>query len=74
MGLLHQEANNIDGALSHTVGELLNGDGLRNSNFAGDLFFRLGLLIAFETLNAALESGQRTDALFIIATRDAGNR
>jgi hypothetical protein len=74
LALLHQEADNIYRALGHTVGEFLNGNGLWNNDFAGDLFFGFGLLIAFEALNAALKGCQRTDALFVFASGNAGNR
>ena len=35
--LLHQELDDVDGALGHSVGELLDGDRLRNDDVAGDL-------------------------------------
>ncbi len=46
--LLHQELDKIDGALRHTIGELLDGDGFRQLNFAGNFLTWLlteGLLL-----------------------------
>ena len=39
--LLHQDADHVDGALGHAVGQFLDGDRLRDRHFAGDLFLRL---------------------------------
>ncbi len=41
--LLHQQADHVDAALRHAVGELLDGDGLRQDDLAGDLLLLLGL-------------------------------
>ena len=41
MALLHQDAHHVDGALGHTVGEVLDRDGLGDGHFARDLLLRL---------------------------------
>ena len=58
--LLHQQADDVDRALGHAVGEFLDVDGFRNHDFADQLFLRLVGLVALEALGAAAERGDRT--------------
>jgi len=39
--LLHQQPDDIDGALGHAIGEFLDVDGFRDNHFANQLFLRL---------------------------------
>ena len=55
MALLHQQLDHIHRALSHAVGELLDGDGFRNCHFADELFFWLVCGMALKSLHAAAE-------------------
>ena len=41
LALLHQDLDDVDGALGHAVGELLDGDRLRDRHLADELFLRL---------------------------------
>ncbi len=41
LALLHQQLDHVRAALGHAVGELLDGDGLRNGDLADELFLRL---------------------------------
>ena len=41
VALLHQQADHVDAALRHAVGEFLNGDGLGQDDFARDFFLLL---------------------------------
>ena len=66
LALLHQEADNVNGTLSHTVGKFLNGNRFRNNDFARNLFLGFNLLMAFEPLHAAFEGCERADALFVL--------
>ncbi len=63
--LLHQQADHVDRALGHSVGEIGNADRLRNDDFAYELFLRLVRSLSFEPLGAAAERGDRTLAYFI---------
>ena len=63
--LLHQHADHIDAALGHAVGKLLNGDRLRNDDFADQLFLRLVGGVPFQALGAAAERSDGTFADFI---------
>ncbi len=54
LALLHQQADHIDRALGHAVGEVLNGDRLRDGDFAHELFLRL-VAVAVDALCAAAE-------------------
>ncbi len=65
VALLHQDADDVDRPLGHTVGEFLNGDRFRDGDFAGDLFFRLGVAMAGDALNAAAERRHRALAHFV---------
>ncbi len=63
--LLHQHLDDVDGALRHAVGKLLDGDRLGDHHLAAHLLGRhleaLGLLL--ETLGPAAEGRHRTSAL-----------
>ena len=41
LALLHQQLDHVDRALGHAVGELLDGDRLRDRDLADELFLRL---------------------------------
>ena len=60
--LLHQDADHVDRALGHAVGQLLDGDRLRDSHFTGDLFLRLVVAMAADALDAAAERSHRAFA------------
>src|SRR5262249_13652450 len=57
--------DHIHGALSHAVGELLDGDDLRNGDFAHELFLGLAAALTFQSLHPAAECGDRTFALLV---------
>ena len=62
--LLHQDADHVDAALGHAIGELLDRDGLRDRHFARDLF--LGLVaMTGHALHAPAEGGDRALAHFV---------
>ncbi len=65
VALLHQVLDDVDAALGHAVGEVLDGDRFRNHHFAHDLFARLlrAQLTQPLTLAAALGGGLRTVTL-----------
>ncbi len=65
VALLHEDADDVDAALRHAVGEFLDGDGLWNDHFADNLFFRLGVAMAAHALDAAAERGDRAFANFV---------
>src|SRR5690606_10370382 len=65
LALLHQQADDIDRALRHAVGEFLDGDRLGNDHFALDLLLRLRGDLAGHALHAASERGDGTRALFL---------
>src|SRR6185312_6911612 len=71
--LLHQQADHVDRALSHAVGELLDGDGLGDHHLAGDLLLGLGLAVARHALHAAPIGGERAAAL-VVAGQRGGHR
>ena len=58
--LFHQQANNVDRAFRHAVGEFLDVDGFRDDDFADQLFLRLVRRMALQALGAAAERGDRT--------------
>ena len=60
--LLHQQANDVDRALGHAVGQFLDGDRLGDRDFTHQLFFRLVRSMALEPLGAAAERGDRAFA------------
>ena len=57
--LLHQQADDVDRALGHAVGEFLDGDRFRNDHLADELFLRLVRGMALQALGAAAERGDR---------------
>jgi hypothetical protein len=73
LALFHQELDDVNRAFGHAVGELLNGDRLRQHDFARKLLLRLLEAVPFQALGAAPESGDRARALFL-ARRRAGDR
>ena len=54
VALLHQDADHVDAAFGHAVGQFLNGDRFRDRDFARDLFLRL-VAVSGHALNAAAE-------------------
>ncbi len=62
--LLHEDADHVDAALGHAVGQFLNGDRFGDSHFARDLFLRL-VAVAGHALYAAAERSDRTFAYLI---------
>ncbi len=68
LALLHQQADDVDRALRHAVGEFLDGDRLGQDHLARDLFLRLGAL-ALQPLRAAAERGDRARALLVASGR-----
>ena len=68
LALLHQELDDVDGALGHAVGELLDGDDLGDDHLAHDLVARLddAGLAQLLALAPALERGERTLALRLV--------
>ncbi len=66
--LTHQQLDDVDGALGHAVGKLLNGDDLGNSDLAHDLVARLLNARLLETLALALaaQGGQRALTLRLV--------
>ena len=67
--LLHQQPDHVDGALGHAVGELLDGDGLRDRHLADELFLGLVGDLALEPLHAPAECGVGTLALLVLFQR-----
>ena len=65
---LHQILDDVDGALGHAVGQLLDGDDLGDHHFADDLLARLGDAHRLEllALALALQRGQRAFALLLV--------
>ena len=57
--LLHQQADDVDRAFRHAVGEFLDGDGFRDNHLADQLLLRLVRGVALEALGAAAERGDR---------------
>ena len=57
--LLHQQADDVDRALGHAVGEFLDVDGFRDHHFADQLFLRLVRGMSLQALGAAAERGDR---------------
>ena len=66
--LVHQEPDDVDGALGHAVGEFLDGDDLRNDDFAHDLVARLlnAGLLELLALTLAAQRCQRALALRLV--------
>jgi hypothetical protein len=55
LALLHQQLDDVDGALSHAVGEIGDADELRNRDLADELLLRLVAEVADLTAVAAAE-------------------
>ena len=76
LALLHQQLDDVDGALRHAVGKFLDGDRLGDDDLAAHLLGRhleaLGLLL--ETFGAAAESGHRTAALALFLGQGIDHR
>src|SRR3546814_8504005 len=53
LAFLHQEFDDIDRTLGHTLSEFLDGDGFRQNDFTSDLLAALLLHAALEFLLAA---------------------
>src|SRR6185503_19473905 len=62
MALLHQDLDDVDTALRHAVRELLDGDGLRDRDFALQLFLVLIVAMTGHALRAPAERCDRTFA------------
>ena len=60
--LLHQDADHVDRALGHAVGQFLDGDRLRDGHFTGDLFLWLVVAMAADALDAPAERSHRAFA------------
>src|SRR5664279_2237756 len=60
LSLLHQQADHVDRAFGHAVGEIGNRDRLGDGDFAHELFLRLGGGLTLEPLGAAAERCDRT--------------
>ena len=58
--LLHQQADDVDRALRHAVGEFLDRDRFRDRHLADQLFLRLVRGVSLQALGAAAERGDRT--------------
>ncbi len=63
LALLHQQADDVDRALRHAVGEFLDGDRFRQRDLAGDLFLLLGVAETLQALHPAAEGGDGARAL-----------
>jgi hypothetical protein len=68
LSLLHQELDDVDGALGHAVGEFLNGNDLRKLHLADDLLALLGHAerLLLQPLALAFQRGERTLALLLV--------
>ena len=69
VALLHQQLDHVDRALGHAVGELLDGDRLRNGDLAHELLLRLVGAWPLSRCDAAAERGDRALALLVGAER-----
>src|SRR5438045_7910952 len=69
LALLHQQPDHVHGALGHAVGQLLDGDGLRNDDLADEFFLGLGLAMTGHALSSAPERCDRALAHFVGAER-----
>ena len=58
VALLHEDADHVDGALGHAVGQFLDRDRLRDRYFASDFFLRL-VAVAGHALHATTERRDR---------------
>ena len=67
LALLHEQLDDIDGALGHAVGEFLDGDRLGNDDLARNLLARTGLVGAGAlALAAPADRGERAGALGVV--------
>ena len=66
LALLHQELDDVDGALGHAVGEFLDGDRLGQDDFARQLFLGLRCRMALEALDAPAERGDGAHPLLFL--------
>ncbi len=71
--LLHEQLDDVDAALGHAVGELLDGDRLGDDHFTGDLLAR-SLLVGTGALAlpATADRGERASALGVVEGVDQG--
>ncbi len=69
LAFLHQEFDDVDGTLGHTLSELLYGDRFRQNDFTSDFLAGFLLHAALELLLAAAHGRKRTAAAFIIERR-----
>ena len=67
--LLHQQADDVDRAFGHAVGEIGNRDRLGDRDFANELFLWLVRGLTLEPLRAAAERSDGTLAHFVGAQR-----
>ncbi|MCY1524358.1 hypothetical protein D9M68_592870 [compost metagenome] len=74
LAFLHQVLDDVDGAFGHALRQFLNGDGLRQDDFARDLLAGFLHLAALELLLAATHGRQRTGALAAILVDGSGQR
>ena len=69
--LLHQDADHVDGALGHAVGQFLDGDRFRDRHFAGDLFLGLVAMAGLRCVrrrNEATERSRTSSAVSAVTT------
>src|SRR5690606_11438141 len=69
LALLHEELDQINGALSHTLGEFLNGDRLGQHDFTRDLLTRLVVHRTLELFLATTHRRQRTTTGLVTGQR-----
>ena len=69
LALLHEELDDVDGALRHALRQFLDGDRLRQDHFAHDLLARLLVHGALELLLAAAHRRQRARARILVGQR-----
>ena len=74
LSLLHQQADDVNGALGHAVGQFLDGDRLGQHHLAQHLLARTGLLAAPFLLAPTLQRCERTGPLTLFAGEGSGNR
>ena len=66
LAVLHQEFDDVDAALGHAVGELLDGDDLGDHDLALDLLLRLRRDLLLLALAVALQRGKASLALLLV--------
>ena len=67
--LTHQKLDHVDRALGHAARELLDGDGFRQDDLAGDLLFLILRAVAFQPLRAPAERRDRAGPLLLARSR-----